>query len=209
MAAGLGLAVPSGSTSPRGARGLRFPLFVKLNREHASLGIQESSRVANPRELRSEWRRLRTRFKGSEILLQEFIHGADVSVALWGNGRVEVFQPRHLTLGGDGRVSTERLKFSRHLQSRRRARSRVYSGPAAERIRREARVLFRALDLSGYARLDYRVNARNVPYLIDINANPNLASGEDFSLSARAAGYSYLDVLQEITELALRYRPRV
>ena len=187
---------------------LRYPLFVKLNREHASLGIQASNLVRNRRELLREVRRLRDRYLG-EVLAQEFVSGHDVSVAVWGNGRAEVMDPRRLDVSGEDRVATERLKFSAALQRRRRARSSPYRGAATSQIRREAGRMYMALDMSGYARMDFRVTELHEAFLIDVNANPNLARDEDFSLSARARGWDYYDVLNRITELALRYRPRV
>ena len=206
LAASLGIAVPRGGLV--GTPGLKFPVFVKLNREHASLGIQASNLVRDGRELQREVRRLRAKY-GGEILAQEFISGHDVSVAVWGNARAEVLDPRRFDVSGMDRVATERLKFSAHMQKRRRARSNPYKGAAVRSIRGVAGLIFSALDMSGYARMDFRVTESHEAFLIDVNANPNLARDEDFSLSARARGWNYGETLRRITDLALRYRPRV
>lgn len=187
---------------------LKFPLFVKLNREHASMGIRESNRVRNGKELDKVCRRLRRDYN-SEIVVQEFISGRDVSVALWGNARAEVFAPRTLHMGGVDRVSTERLKFNVAYQRQRAVKSVQFKGAITDRLQREAQQLFQLLDLSGYARFDYRVDQNGEPYLIDVNANPNLANNEDFAISARLAGWKYPEVVEQVVKLGLSYSPRL
>src|SRR5262249_24610660 len=94
-----------------------FPLFVKLNREHASLGIRDTNKVLSLQSLKRTVERLRENY-GGEILIQEFISGQDASVSMWGNSAVTVFGPRLLHMGGTHRVATERLKFRRGSRAR-------------------------------------------------------------------------------------------
>jgi len=183
-----------------------FPLFVKLNREHASLGIRESNLVRTEKQLKDVCRRL-TRDFGGEILVQKFTAGEDVTVSVWGNDTAEVFHPRQLK-GGNG-VATARLKFSKKYQRKHRVSSLEYKGTSAEKVREQALSIYRHFDLSGYARVDFRVRDNADPVLIDVNANPNLAVNEDFALSARKAGWIYLDLIEHILELGSNYRPRV
>jgi D-alanine-D-alanine ligase len=44
-------------------------------------------------------------------------------------------------------------------------------------------------------------------YIIEANANPQLAYGEDFAESAERAGISYDALLQRIINLGRSYRP--
>ena len=43
--------------------------------------------------------------------------------------------------------------------------------------------------------------------MIEANPNPQLAYGEDFAESARAAGIDYESLLQRILDLGLRFEP--
>lgn len=180
------------------------PVFVKLNREHASLGIRESNRVQKREKLRAEVQRMSKTY-GGETLVQEFIPGFDVSVSVWGNHRPEVFHPRRLYAGGADRTFTERIKFNRKAQMERSVRSTVFRHRIAARLMAEAKLLYKVLDMSGYGRFDYRVDAHGESYLIDVNANPNLARGEDFVASTREAGMEYLETLERIVRLAKNY----
>lgn len=189
-------------------RGWEFPLFVKLNREHASLGILETNRVQTVKQLRRTCDRLARSF-ASEILIQRFIPGSDVSVSVWGNDRPLSFRPRRLEMGGQDRVSTERLKFDLTYQKARSIKTAEFRESAKKRIQAESKFLFRQLDLNGYARFDFRIGEDQVPYLIDINANPNLARDEDFVISARSEGWKYIEVIERILNLGLAYEPRI
>jgi D-alanine-D-alanine ligase len=210
---GLGVKTPSAILTGKGFGRLpkelpAFPLFVKLNREHASLGIRESNQVRTKGQLQSVCRRL-TRDFGGEILVQKFVGGEDVSASVWGNQKIEVMQPRSLRSVGRGSVSTARMKFSPAYQRRHVIKSVEFKGPEAEKIRELSLLLYRHFDLSGYARIDFRVRKGADPVLIDMNANPNLAEGEDFALSARRLGWNYLDAIENILELGIYYRPNV
>jgi D-alanine-D-alanine ligase len=180
-----------------------YPMFVKLNREHASLGICNSSKVRTFRALRAEVERMWKRY-GGEVLAQEFIEGSDVTVSVWGNRAPQVFQPRRLL--AKGRVLTERAKFNIKQQRRHGMRSVIFRPENVGRLKRDTMTLFKTLDLSGYARIDYRVAENGKAYLIDVNANPNLAQNEDFALSALHFGIEYTRVLTKIMDYARSYK---
>lgn len=203
LARTLGARVPG--TSLAGPRS--FPAFVKFDREHASRGITQGNVVRTPAALRAVRRRMRRSF-GGDLVTQDFIAGAEVSVAVWGNGQPKTFSPWRLHLDG-ARVATEKLKFDPAYRRRAGVRATRYANEAVStEVRRTTARLYRGLDLSGYARFDYRVTDDGQAFLIDVNANPNLARDEDFAMSARAEGLGYPDVLSEILRLARTYRPR-
>ncbi len=66
---------------------------------------------------------------------------------------------------------------------------------------------FRALELSGYARIDLRVEDNGNVWVLEANPNPQIAKGEDFAASAEKIGLSYETVLQRIINLGLRWQP--
>ena len=57
-----------------------------------------------------------------------------------------------------------------------------------------------AFGLSGYVRVDLRVNAQNQPLVLEINANPCLSPDAGFYAAAEKAGYHFEVVLARIIE---------
>lgn len=186
----------------------RFPALVKFTREHASLGITQANVVRTAGELRRSVGRMRRRHDG-EVMVQSFIAGQEVTVAVWGNQKGEAFVPWRLHLRRPTDIATSKVKFDARYRHRRGIRAARFQGELSQALRRSSERLFVALDMNGYARFDYRVDAENTPYLIDVNANPNLARDEDFACSARRCGYDYGAVIERILALGLSYQPRL
>ena len=77
----------------------------------------------------------------------------------------------------------------------------------AENIQHLCKRAYRALELSGYARIDLRLDEAGNPWVIEANPNPQIAKGEDFAASAQKIGLGYEAVLQKILNLGLRWQP--
>jgi D-alanine-D-alanine ligase len=108
------------------------------------------------------------------------------------------------------RIATERLKWSLAYQKK----HGIVSDEAkdlppgmAERVQAICKRAYRILLLSGYARIDLRVNEAGRIFVLEANPNPQLAQGEDFAASARRAGVEYGALLQRILNLGLRFEP--
>ena len=55
--------------------------------------------------------------------------------------------------------------------------------------------------LSGYARIDLRLDASGQAYVIEANPNPQLSPDEDFARSAQTAGTDFGALLDKIVTL--------
>jgi D-alanine-D-alanine ligase len=111
---------------------------------------------------------------------------------------------------GAKRIATDRVKWSVKYQKK----YGIDSGPArelpepkSEQLQHLCKRAYRALELSGYARIDLRLDEAGNPWVIEANPNPQIARGEDFAASAEKAGISYETVLQRIINLGLRWQP--
>jgi len=107
-------------------------------------------------------------------------------------------------------IATRKVKWDRRYQ----ARHGISTGPVddlepaeLERLARLAKRIFRALYMSGYARMDLRMCADGSVFVLEANANPNLTFGEDFAESAETAGIDYEALLSRIVSLGLAYKP--
>ena len=118
---------------------------------------------------------------------------------------------RHRRSGASARrIATERVKWNRSYQAKygiRSAEARNLPEGKAEEIQHLAKRVYRALGLSGYARIDVRMDIEGHVYVLEANPNPQIAHDEDFSDSAEKAGYTYQELLQELLRIGLRRQP--
>lgn len=61
--------------------------------------------------------------------------------------------------------------------------------------------------LSGYARVDFRVDAAGAPWVLEVNTNPCLAPDAGFAAAAAQAGITYDALVAHLLAVA-RARPR-
>jgi D-alanine-D-alanine ligase len=191
---------------------LRYPLFVKSATEDASLGIAQASVVEDAARLRERIEFIHEH-TDSDTLVEEYIEGRELYVGVLGNERIRTLTPWEFIFGElkDGRVAiaTRKAKWDRAYQERHKittcAAQELPEG-LAERLDRLARRIYRALHMSGYARMDFRVRADGTPYVLEANANPNLEREEDFACAALHDGIEYATLLERIISLGRAYR---
>ena len=107
------------------------------------------------------------------------------------------------------RIATDRVKWSSTYQEKHGIKTDEAELPAgmAARVQHVCRRVYRTLSLSGYARIDLRLDPQGIVHVLEANPNPQLAYGEDFAQSAERAGIPYGALLQRIINLGLRWRP--
>jgi D-alanine-D-alanine ligase and related ATP-grasp enzymes len=191
-------------------RRLKFPLFVKSATEDASLGISQASIVYDDQKLRERVEFIHEH-TSSDALVEEFIEGRELYIGVMGNDRLTTFPVWELNFGAlpdVASIATRKVKWDRKYQQK----HGIDTGPARElhaglsqRLALVARRIYRALSLSGYARIDVRLKPDGSLYVLEANANPNLAQVEDFATSALSAGMGYDTVLTRILQYGQNY----
>jgi D-alanine-D-alanine ligase len=197
---------------PRRPKRLAFPLIVKSLTEEASIGISQASVVHDEDRMRERVEFIHSSV-GTDAIIERYIDGRELYVGIIGNQRLRVLPvwELHFTKMPDDvhRIATERVKWSPKYQRKygiKTQEARLPDGVAAS-IQRLCKRVYRTLDLSGYARIDMRMDESGRVYVIEANPNPQLAYGEDFAESAERAGLEYDALLQQILLAGLRWRP--
>ena len=67
-----------------------------------------------------------------------------------------------------------------------------------------ARRCWRVLEMSGYARVDFRVDTSGKPLVLEVNPNPCVSPDAGLVAAASRAGWSYSDLVCRILRPALR-----
>jgi D-alanine-D-alanine ligase len=199
-------------TKLRVPRKLRYPLFVKSTTEDASLGIAQASVVEDEAHLRERVAFIYDQV-GSDALVEEYIDGREMYVGVLGNERLTrlpVWEMSFASLPENASaIATRKAKWDRNYRSKYGISTQAAQdlSPALEaQLDRLSRRIYRSLGLSGYARMDFRVKPDGTVFALEANANPHIASVEDFAQSALAVGIGYDELLERIIALGLSYR---
>jgi len=204
--------IRTGRPSRRPKR-LPFPLIVKSLTQEASIGISQASVVEDDEKLKERVTFIHESI-GTAAIVEQYIEGRELYVGVIGNQALQalpVWELFFTNMPEDARrIATDRVKWNAKYQKK----YGIDSGPATDLpeeltsdIQHLCKRAFRALELSGYARIDLRMDAAGNVWVLEANPNPQIAKGEDFAASAEKVGMSYETVLQRIINLGLRWQP--
>lgn len=200
--------VSDGRCSP--PRGMRFPLFVKPLRHDASIGIDPEAFVTSVAGLRERCRFIKERYR-QPALVEEYIEGRELNVAILGNRRPFALPISEIDLrlipSGMPRVCGYRAKWvdeSEEYAHTVPVCPAPLPRPVARRVIETAISCYRLLSCHGYARVDIRLDARGTPYVLEVNPNPCIGPDSGMARSAAAAGMSHRELIRKIADLALQ-----
>ena len=194
---------------PLGLAQLAYPQFLKLVREDASIGIDAANRAPD-REALARRAREMLAFYRQPVLCEGYVEGREVNVTVLGNGAAARALPLHeidfSTLPPDRpRVLTYAAKWDEshvdYLGTVPIPMTDVAPEVAAA-IEGTALASFHALGLRDYGRVDLRVDADGVPWVIDVNPNCDLSPDAGMPRTARSVGLDYPQLIGHICQLA-------
>jgi D-alanine-D-alanine ligase len=202
-----------GRSVRRDPRKLRYPLIVKSQSEHASTGISQASIVRDLKALAERVEFVHSNV-GTGAIAEEFIEGRELTIGILGNRRLTALPVWEMTFGnlpaGAPSIATARVKwdlqYQRQIQLKTHAAIDLPEGEA-RCIADLGRRVYRALELSGFARIDLRLDGQGRVWVLEANPNPDLCAGEDFARSARETGLEYDGLIQRLLGLGLAHVP--
>jgi D-alanine-D-alanine ligase len=205
---------------------MRFPLFVKPSREGTGMGVTPESIVYDEQQLRAQ---LRAQFERYDqpILVEHYIKGRELTVGVVGNLTSPVAWrlpedeeapriQRGLTFFPPLEVDVHRYESEAGIYTSRIKTELVHqfywTCPAEldpemlDELNWLTAATFRVTGCQDVARVDFRLNEEegNKPYILEINPLPGLnPEYSDLCIEARAAGWSYEQLVNRILEEAI------
>jgi D-alanine-D-alanine ligase len=198
--------VKMGEQFPK-TRDLAYPLIVKPRFEDASLGITGDSIVGNERDLKKRIQYVHDTYRQG-ALAEEFIEGRELNAAVIGNGPYEVlpvseirFQPglKHTIVSYDGKWLEDSPEYAATqpvCPATLKAKEEILIKDVALRA-------YKLLECRDYARVDIRLRD-GVPYILEVNANPDISPGAGLARAARVGGLAYPRLIERIVAMALK-----
>lgn len=189
------------------------PWFVKPAAQDASLGIGHDSVVTDRSKLLDQIEQVRKRF--GDVLVEPYLAGREFNVSVIdcferqksGTPRVLPLAEVNFARGGANEwpIVTYDAKWSpesRDWNSTPVTCPADVDEPLAQRLRTYARGAFCELGCRDYARVDFRVDADGNPWILEVNANPDLSPSAGFARSLLAGGIQYDEFACRLVEAA-------
>jgi D-alanine-D-alanine ligase len=193
-------------------RRLRYPLFVKSLSDEGSVGIAQASVVRDDEKLKERVDFIH-RQNQTPAIAEEYIEGREIYVGVVGNQRLQAYTPWELVMtnlsAGALNIATGKAKWDVNYQKKIGLETRPAElDPAVKKqFERLSKRIYRILGLSGYARVDYRMDENGRIYFLEVNPNPQIAHNADFADSAEHCGMTYEFLLQKVMTLGMNYHP--
>jgi D-alanine-D-alanine ligase len=182
---------------------MEFPLMVKAKQEGSSKGMSEHSRVKDMHGLKAQVERIHDEYDQA-ALVEEFICGTEFTVAVIGNHDPLAMPVAQVLI--DGRVDLGD-KFYTHARIASGAMMYVCPAKISEDLRRKLQKIavdvYNAVECRDFGRVDFRVDEKGNPYVLEINPLPSLMANDVFNLFPKAIGSTYNKTLNQILNFAL------
>lgn len=187
------------------------PWILKPACEDASVGIEGNPVCVTREEALDLAARLVQRFPREPVLVERFLPGRELNVSLLANGKdVEVLPVAEILFedfpAGMPRVVSYEAKWLEksfaYIHTVRAFLEDPLDAPLVEKVQDLARRAWSACGLSGYARVDLRLDEDGEPYILEVNANPCLAADAGYMAAAARAGLTPRQVVERIVAAA-------
>ena len=192
---------------------LKLPCIVKPLAEEASRGISQASVVDDEAGFLARIAMIHERMN-LDAIAEEYIEGRELYVSVIGDRAIRALPAREMTFGqmaeDEPRVATYKAKWDDAYRKKWGIRNHFANAlepQLQQRIEEVCKRAYRALNIRSYARFDLRVTQAGNVYVIEPNANPNIAKDDELAQSAMKAGISYKSLMRKVVNQALRRKP--
>jgi D-alanine-D-alanine ligase len=173
------------------ARGLGLPLIVKPANEGSTLGL---TKVTAVKQLPAAYKLAATKFRDI-ALAEQFIDGPEYTAAVVGNEVLPL-------------IRIEAPQGNYDYQNKYFTNDTKYHCPCGlpakkeEELKALALRAFRVLGCNGWGRVDFMLDSKKRPWLLEVNTIPGMTDHSLVPMAARAKGISFEDLCLRILEVA-------
>lgn len=181
--------------------------IIKSLWEHASLGIDEDNIIFSKPENIPGLLKIRSYALAGACFAEIYIEGREFNLSLLGNGKgVKVLPPAEILFKGYDhnmpKIVGYKAKWMEDTyEYHNTPRSFDFlpeDKPLLKNLEELAMCCWKVFGLRGYARVDFRVDIYNNPYILEINANPCISPDAGFAAALDRAGISYKNAVEHI-----------
>ncbi len=200
------------SAAPRVAPVVPADWIVKSIWEHASVGLGDASILRNVSSSAV------AEHLPSGFFAERFIDGREFNLALLaGSNGPEILPPAEIVFvdfpADKPKIVGYMAKWDEasfeYTHTVRRFADPAVDGPLLEKLESLAVRCWDVFGLGGYARVDFRVDERGEPWILEVNTNPCLSPDSGFAAALEQANIAYADAMARIVHAARPDSPAV
>jgi D-alanine-D-alanine ligase len=166
---------------------LGLPLMIKPVLEGSSIGM---SKVQEAKDMLAAWQLAKQ--SGGTIIAEQFVHGEEYTVSILSGRALPII-----------RLQTRREFYDYQAKYADDTETKYYCpcGLDDSEERKFAQMMLRAFDAvqaKSWGRVDFMLDEKNQPWLIEVNTVPGMTSHSLVPMAAKQAGISFADLVVEI-----------
>jgi D-alanine-D-alanine ligase len=180
-----------------------FPAIAKPAYEGSSKGVHPGSLIDNPEQAAETVAEMLNLYR-QPVMVEQFIDGDEVTVGVLGNSPPKLLGMMRIL----PRKSGHRFVYT--VEAKRDWRNTVdYECPAhlkeetSEKIAAYSLKTFEVLGCRDFSRIDFRVGADGIPYMLEINPLPGLGDYSDLVIMAVKLGWKHEELIASVFNTAL------
>ena len=188
---------------------LKYPYFVKLVKEDASIGISGENVVTNKEALCKRAKELLQQYK-QPVICEQYVSGREFNVTVIGNGNQLECLPLHeIDFAAMPKGSPHIVSYAAKWDENHTDYAGTLPVPVLDaspdfvrEVESTSQSAFKAMGLQDFARVDLRIDDNNKAWVIDVNPNCDLSPDAGVARAAQVGGASYADLIGRICQTA-------
>ncbi|MFH0926636.1 MAG: D-alanine--D-alanine ligase [bacterium] len=181
------------------------PYLFKSIWEHASIGLDDNSLIADYNKLTERLKQLDLK-NSEELFLEQYIEGREFNITLLSDVKgIEVMPAAEIRFNNytsRPKILGYKAKWDKNsVEYQNTQRCFDFSKDDLQLIEQLRQISLRCWDcfeLSGYARVDFRVDNLGRPWVLEINVNPCISPDSGFVAAAQRGGIGYKQLVERL-----------
>jgi len=182
---------------------MRFPMIVKPKHEGSSKGLSEKSRVTDFEGLKRQVDLINQKYHQA-ALVEEFIRGSEFTVPVLGNKNPQAMPVAQVHLDGNVNLGDN---FYTHARLSYDGLGYVCPPKISAKLNKKLQELavkaYQSVGCLDFGRVDFRVDEKDEPFVLEINPLPSLAKKDVFNIFPYVMGSTFEKTISQIVNFAL------
>ena len=177
-------------------------VIVKLNYETSSIGLTSNNIFTYEKSKERFIRDIAKEFN-QPVVVETFVEGYEVEVPIMIGEETEVVLPVGITVNEEKNLGSDILDYTIRRDLKFGFYNfEEYNEQLSKRLEECTKNVVKLLGITGFGRVDFRIDYNNNIYVTDIATNPHITKGMSFYYACSQNGLNYSQMLESLIALS-------